>query len=94
MANNSTIITTRLFGSNTPVIEKSSLEPRNGFGGDAGSEAVDAAFVILSTFIIFTMQSGFGLLESGKIIPQNYYEFESIFYSKCWLSLFFHVTQY
>jgi len=38
----------------------------NNFGGAAGQEAIDAAFVIINTFIIFTMQSGFGLLESGK----------------------------
>ena len=37
----------------------------NSFGGADGQEAVDAAFVIINTFIIFTMQSGFGLLESG-----------------------------
>ena len=39
---------------------------RNGFGGEVGQEAIDAAFVIIVTFIVFTMQSGFGLLESGK----------------------------
>ena len=40
---------------------------RNGFGGEEGQEAIDAAYVIILTFIIFTMQSGFGLLESGNI---------------------------
>lgn len=38
----------------------------NAFGGATGQEGTDAAFVIISAFIIFTMQSGFGLLESGK----------------------------
>jgi len=38
----------------------------NPFGGASGMEAVDALWVILATFIIFTMQSGFGLLESGR----------------------------
>ena len=38
----------------------------NPFGGSPGGEATDAMWVILATFIIFTMQSGFGLLESGK----------------------------
>ncbi|XP_066936399.1 putative ammonium transporter 3 [Clytia hemisphaerica] len=66
MTNNSTT-TARFLGSNDPVIETSSFEPRNGFGGDSGSEAIDAAYVIISTFIIFTMQSGFGLLESGMV---------------------------
>ena len=37
----------------------------NPFGGADGQEAVDAMWVILCAFIIFTMQSGFGLLESG-----------------------------
>lgn len=31
------------------------------------AEALDAMWVIITTFIIFTMQTGFGLLESGKI---------------------------
>lgn len=39
----------------------------NPFGGADGQEAIDAMWVILSTFIIFTMQSGFGLLESGMV---------------------------
>ena len=38
----------------------------NPFGGVPGGEAIDAMWVIMATFIIFTMQSGFGLLESGK----------------------------
>lgn len=41
------------------------------FGGDVGSEATDALWVILSTFIIFTMQSGFGLLESGLVSSKS-----------------------
>ena len=40
--------------------------PENPFGGAPGGEAVDALWVMMATFIIFTMQSGFGLLESGK----------------------------
>ena len=31
------------------------------------AEALDTMWVIITTFIIFTMQTGFGLLESGKI---------------------------
>ena len=31
------------------------------------ADALDAMWVIITTFIIFTMQTGFGLLESGKI---------------------------
>ena len=38
----------------------------NQFGGQDGQDGVDAMWVIISAFIIFTMQSGFGLLESGK----------------------------
>ena len=34
-------------------------------GGVAGKESVDAVWIIICTFIIFTMQSGFALLESG-----------------------------
>lgn len=30
------------------------------------SEAGDATWILTSAFIIFTMQSGFGLLEAGK----------------------------
>jgi len=35
--------------------------------GKADQDGVDAMFVIISAFIIFTMQSGFGLLESGMV---------------------------
>lgn len=35
--------------------------------GASGQDGVDAMFVILASFIIFTMQSGFGLLESGMV---------------------------
>lgn len=31
-------------------------------------QAGDATWILTSAFIIFTMQSGFGLLEAGKII--------------------------
>ena len=31
------------------------------------ADALDAMWVIITTFIIFTMQTGFGLLESGTI---------------------------
>ena len=34
--------------------------------GQAGQDGVDAMFVLIASFIIFTMQSGFGLLESGE----------------------------
>lgn len=39
----------------------------NQFGGALGQDGADAAFVIICTFIVFTMQSGFGLLESGMV---------------------------
>lgn len=39
----------------------------NNFGGANGQEGTDAAWVIITAFIIFTMQSGFGLLESGMV---------------------------
>ena len=39
--------------------------PDNPLGGNFGEESVDAAWIIICTFIIFTMQSGFALLESG-----------------------------
>ena len=48
--------------------------PANPFGGASGAEneATDALWVIMATFIIFTMQSGFGLLESGnEFFPNN-----------------------
>ena len=38
----------------------------NQFGGAVNEDGVDAMFILISAFIIFTMQSGFGLLESGK----------------------------
>jgi len=44
-----------------------SVNASNPFGGAPGAEAVDAAWVIICTFIIFTMQSGFALLESGSV---------------------------
>jgi len=39
---------------------------KNPFGED-GQAPTDAAWIIISAFIIFTMQSGFGLLESGLV---------------------------
>lgn len=39
----------------------------NPFGGVPGQEGTDAVFIIISSFIIFTMLSGFGLLESGMV---------------------------
>ena len=36
--------------------------------GVAGKESVDAVWIIVCTFIIFTMQSGFALLESGLFL--------------------------
>ena len=39
--------------------------PDNALGGTFGEESVDAVWIIVCTFIIFTMQSGFALLESG-----------------------------
>lgn len=41
--------------------------PPNALGGTFGQESVDAVFIIVCTFIIFTMQSGFALLESGSV---------------------------
>ena len=38
----------------------------NPFGAE-GEAATDALWIIISAFIIFTMQSGFGLLESGTL---------------------------
>ena len=40
-------------------------------GGVSGKESVDAVWIILSTFIIFTMQSGFALLESGLFFSSS-----------------------
>ena len=40
-------------------------------GGVVGKESVDAVWIILSTFIIFTMQSGFALLESGLFFSSS-----------------------
>lgn len=37
----------------------------NPFGGKDNEEPVDAAWVILCAFIVWTMQPGFVLLESG-----------------------------
>ena len=42
--------------------------PDNALGGTFGQESVDAAWIIICTFIIFTMQSGFALLESGLFV--------------------------
>ena len=39
----------------------------NDFGGTVGQEGVDGMFIIICSFIIFTMQSGFGLFESGMV---------------------------
>ena len=43
----------------------------NVLGGVAGKESVDAVWIIVCTFIIFTMQSGFALLESGLLFSSS-----------------------
>lgn len=43
----------------------------NPFGGADGQEGVDAMFVVICAFIVFTMQSGFGLLESGMVSARS-----------------------
>ena len=41
---------------------------------DAGSlNSDDATWILTSAFIIFTMQSGFGLVESGKISSREFF---------------------
>ena len=45
---------------------------------DSSNAETDAVWILLSAFIIFTMQSGFGLLESGKCeLNQMFLNFES-----------------
>ena len=44
----------------------------NPFGGADGGEAIDAVWLILCTFIVFTMQPGFALLEAGRLFFQNH----------------------
>lgn len=51
---------------NDSMLRVTTTSTPNPFGGESGEEAVDALWVIMATFIIFTMQSGFGLLESGN----------------------------
>ena len=61
--------------------------PDNKLGGTFGQESVDAVWIIVCTFIIFTMQSGFAMLESGlnaifKKCP--YLEFFHSLFSRIW----------
>ena len=49
----------------TVVTEVKKVLSVNAFG-NAGSESSDAIWILTSAFIIFTMQSGFGLLEAGR----------------------------
>ena len=49
------------------------MDMKNPFGGENGWEAVDAGWLILCTFIVFTMQPGFALLEAGKLLFQTNY---------------------
>ena len=39
----------------------------NFFGGQDGFNSQDAGYIILCCYVVFTMQSGFALLESGTI---------------------------
>ena len=41
----------------------------NGFGGAVGHESLDGLFVVISAFIVFTMQTGFSLFEAGNYTP-------------------------
>merc|ERR1719494_1759170 len=49
---------------------ESSTAMKSPFTGGESPEA-DAIWIIISAFIIFTMQSGFGLLESGMVSRKN-----------------------
>ncbi|CAG0891049.1 unnamed protein product [Cyprideis torosa] len=54
--------------SNT-TLEIRSPTPNSIFGRDVTSD--DATWILTSSFIIFTMQTGFGLLESGTVTQKN-----------------------
>ena len=51
--------------------DKKTAPPRNVFGGAPGQSGVDAGYIILCCFIVFTMQTGFALLESGFCSPRS-----------------------
>ena len=51
--------------------ENKTVNVLSGFGGDVGMEPIDTVWLILCTFIILTMQTGFGLFESGISIKTN-----------------------
>ena len=42
----------------------------NFFGGQDGFNSQDAGYIILCCYVVFTMQSGFALLESGTIFQK------------------------
>ncbi|XP_033112705.1 putative ammonium transporter 3, partial [Anneissia japonica] len=57
------------YGETNITFEKNSTEESN--TEKPGNSWDDATWILTSSFIIFTMQSGFGLLESGTVTRKN-----------------------
>ena len=53
------------------TIDMTTLTVTSAFGGEKGWEPVDAGWMILCTFIVFTMQPGFALQEAGTSFFPN-----------------------
>ena len=49
-----------------PTTNTPPAAPANFFGGGPGKDDLDAAYITLCMIVVFTMQSGFALLESGR----------------------------
>ena len=54
----------------------------------------DATWILTSTFIVFTMQSGFGMLESGSVSRKvEYYTLAETLFSPFYISVQFTTYQ-
>ena len=47
--------------------KKEEKKEDNFFGGAPGFDSQDAGYIVLCCYVVFTMQSGFALLESGIV---------------------------
>ena len=57
--------TASVMPSNLTIPKRITTPAKNDFG-NYGAAATDAIWTLYASFLIFTMQSGFGILESGK----------------------------
>ena len=68
---NSSFISQELNSSLNKLQNGSNIYNTQSISDENGETPEDATWILTSAFLIFTMQSGFGLLEAGKFLVQS-----------------------